>query len=112
VRFYEFYQDEKNYYLVTEYCEGGDLLAKVQMLNKLPEGKAAKILGQILSAMDTCHRKNIVHRDLKPENILFEGSSVESTVKVIDFGRSKLLMPKQKIVEKAGSVKYNFHTGS
>eukprot|EP01022_Parablepharisma_sp_SALTPOND_P021167 TRINITY_DN4088_c0_g1_i1.p2 TRINITY_DN4088_c0_g1~~TRINITY_DN4088_c0_g1_i1.p2 ORF type:complete len:386 (-),score=40.33 TRINITY_DN4088_c0_g1_i1:3646-4803(-) len=51
-----------------------------------------------------CHKKNIVHRDLKPENILFEGSSVESTVKVIDFGRSKLLTPTQKIMERAGSV--------
>ena len=56
--------------------------------------------------MDICHRKNIVHRDLKPENILFEGSSVESTVKIIDFGRSKLLMPKEKMVERAGSLFY------
>ncbi len=62
VRFYEFYQDEKFYYLITEFCEGGDLLAKVQMLRTLSEPKAAKIISQILSAMDICHRKNIVHR--------------------------------------------------
>ncbi len=88
------------------HSEGSDLLAKVQTLRSLPEGKAAKILRQILSAMDTCHKKNIVHRDLKPENILFEGHSIESTVKVIDFGRSKLLQPTQKIMERAGSLFY------
>ena len=59
---------------------------------------------QIFSAIDICHKKNIVHRDLKPENILFESSSVESTVKVIDFGRSKILESRQKINEFAGSV--------
>jgi calcium-dependent protein kinase len=53
-----------------------------------------------------CHKKSIVHRDLKPENILFEGNSIESTVKVIDFGRSKILLPNQKIAERAGSLYY------
>ena len=54
--------------------------------------------------MDNCHRKKIGHRDIKPENIVFEADSVESTVKIIDFGRSKLLKPKQKMTECAGSV--------
>ena len=59
---------------------------------------------QIFSAMAICHSKNIAHRDLKPENILFEKKSVDSRVKIIDFGRSKLLKPTQKITECAGSV--------
>jgi len=54
--------------------------------------------------MVLCHGKNIVHRDLKPENILLEGDSIDSTVKVIDFGRSKILKPNEKIIEIAGSV--------
>ena len=77
---------------------------KIQNLQSFPERKAAKILCQILAAMDICHKKNIIHRDLKPENILFESVSVESTVKIIDFGRSKLLKSKQKLTECVGSV--------
>jgi calcium-dependent protein kinase len=76
------------------------------MLNSFSEKKAAKIIRQVLSAMVICHGANIVHRDLKPENILFEGESIESTVKVIDFGRSKILLPNEKIFERAGSVIY------
>jgi calcium-dependent protein kinase len=86
------------------YCEGGDLLNKIKSLGPFSERRAAKVMRQILSAIDTCHKRNIVHRDLKPENILFKTTSAESTVKVIDFGRSKLLKPKEKISEFAGSV--------
>jgi calcium-dependent protein kinase len=44
------------------------------------------------------------HRDLKPENILFSGDEVDSDIKIIDFGRSKILKPLGKINELAGSV--------
>ena len=25
IRLHEFYQDDKNYYIITEYCDGGEL---------------------------------------------------------------------------------------
>eukprot|EP00330_Aristerostoma_sp_ATCC50986_P006776 CAMPEP_0114597122 /NCGR_PEP_ID=MMETSP0125-20121206/19359_1 /TAXON_ID=485358 ORGANISM="Aristerostoma sp., Strain ATCC 50986" /NCGR_SAMPLE_ID=MMETSP0125 /ASSEMBLY_ACC=CAM_ASM_000245 /LENGTH=62 /DNA_ID=CAMNT_0001801271 /DNA_START=434 /DNA_END=622 /DNA_ORIENTATION=- len=30
VKLYELYQDENNYYLITEYCTGGELFDKIQ----------------------------------------------------------------------------------
>jgi calcium-dependent protein kinase len=65
---------------------------------------AASIMRQIFTAVEYCHMQQIVHRDLKPENIVFTGESLESTLKVIDFGRSKILAPKTKITDKAGTV--------
>eukprot|EP01022_Parablepharisma_sp_SALTPOND_P021490 TRINITY_DN425_c0_g1_i1.p4 TRINITY_DN425_c0_g1~~TRINITY_DN425_c0_g1_i1.p4 ORF type:complete len:288 (+),score=28.19 TRINITY_DN425_c0_g1_i1:3717-4580(+) len=62
LRFYEFYQDVQNYYLITEYCKGGDLLNKLSMLFHFPEIQAAKIMRQILAAVEYCHRLNVVHR--------------------------------------------------
>lgn len=44
------------------------------------------------------------HSDLKPENIVFIESNLDSTLKIIDFGRSKILKVTQKLTEMAGSV--------
>jgi len=76
---------------------------------------------QILGAVEYCHRLKIVHRylltkitkyrDLKPENIVFEGDKISSSIKIIDFGRSRILKNKQTINELAGSVfLHNFMT--
>ena len=41
--------------------------------------------------MNYMHAKGIVHRDIKPENFMFETKDIDSTLKIIDFGLSKLL---------------------
>mmetsp|Transcript_69571 Transcript_69571/g.185180 ORF Transcript_69571/g.185180 Transcript_69571/m.185180 type:complete len:422 (+) Transcript_69571:882-2147(+) len=85
-----YFDDVSQVYLVVELCDGGDLEARIQhqrgcrrpMLCK----QVARYVQQICSALSYCHEGGIVHRDLKPENILFLNWSVDSTVKVIDFG--------------------------
>jgi len=62
VRFFEFFQDAKNFYLVTEYCKGGDLLTKLSEERTFSERMASNILKQVFSAVEYCHRNNIVHR--------------------------------------------------
>lgn len=48
VKVIEFYENEFNYHLVTEYCSGDDLLAKVHQDGMLSEHKAARYMYQIL----------------------------------------------------------------
>jgi calcium-dependent protein kinase len=72
VRIYEFYRDKQNFYLITEYIEGGELFDKIAKQRCLTEVDAAKIMKQLLSAVVYCHNHKIVHRDLKPENLLLE----------------------------------------
>jgi len=104
LKLYEFYQDESTYYVVTELCEGDDLLSKICSSKKqFGEREISLIMRQIFSAVNYCHKNRIVHRDLKPENILFVDNK-SLNLKVIDFGRSKLLKPLEKISELAGSV--------
>lgn len=71
MRLFEFCQDKKNYYMITEFCEGGDLLQKILKFHALSEQVSAKIMRQLLSAVAYCHSKNIVHRQEKI--ILFIG---------------------------------------
>ena len=59
---------------------------------------------QIFLAVNYCHSKHIVHRDLKPENVVFTDDKSNLFLKVIDFGRSKILQPREKFYELAGTV--------
>jgi len=98
-------------------CEGGDLLRTITTFRKVGQSDVANIMKQVLSAVKYCHARSIVHRysyyikcenkkrDLKLENILFKDRSDHvSTIKVIDFGRSKVLKSSRKLNELAGSV--------
>lgn len=53
------------------------------------------------------HKQNIVHRDIKPENILLESKSIDDfTIKITDFGFSKLYDPTEGMKDTLGSPLY------
>jgi calcium-dependent protein kinase len=53
------------------------------------------------------HSSLIVHRDLKPENFLFASKDVDSDIKAIDFGLSRVLRDKnQPMKTRAGTPYY------
>jgi len=70
VQIYEMFEDEKQFYIVTELCEGGDLFTRIETKKLFSEKFAAHVIEEVLMAINHCHVKNICHRDLKPENIL------------------------------------------
>lgn len=88
LKLYEFFQDSKRFFLVTELCSGGELFDKITEEQYFNEDDAAKIIKQILSAVSYCHQRNIVHRDLKPENILMNKDLKDPKITIIDFGTS------------------------
>ncbi len=62
LRLYEVSQDNDNYYLITEYCSGGELFDRIAEVKHFTEGSAASIMRQLLSAVAYCHSRKIVHR--------------------------------------------------
>ena len=72
MKVYEYFQDKKYFYIVTELCTGGELFDRIINRKHFSEADAAKLMKQLLSSLSYLHSHNIVHRDLKPENILFE----------------------------------------
>ncbi len=79
-------------FLVMEYLEGQSLGAALDVSGALDPGFTAYIGCQILSALDSAHRKGIVHRDLKPDNVyLVDTWHTQPAVKILDFGISKFV---------------------
>jgi calcium-dependent protein kinase len=59
VKIYEYFIDEENYYLVTEYCGEGDLY-NVMKNDFISETQAACIMYQILLAVNHMHKMHIM----------------------------------------------------
>ena len=72
IKLYEFYSDDKNYYLINEFCTEGDLSEKMYKLKSLPEPIVKIIMAQIFNAVLYLNNRGIIHGDLKLENILVD----------------------------------------
>ena len=97
-------------YMVMELLVGEDLASRLEKAGgKIPVADALTIATQAARALGKAHAAGVVHRDLKPANLFLttrEDGSV--SVKVLDFGISKLVRPehdtKSSNLTREGSV--------
>ena len=71
-------------YLVMEAIDGGSLAERLQREQQLPIDDAARIFGEVASALAHAHKRGVVHRDIKPQNVLLDSESGRALV--TDFG--------------------------
>lgn len=62
LKLYEFYQDQKNYYIIIELCTGGELFDKIIEQGSFSEREASYVMKQLLSAVLYAHNHHIAHR--------------------------------------------------
>jgi serine/threonine-protein kinase len=78
-------------YMVMEFLEGQDLSQLVEKHGGMPPAQAVDWVLEACEAIAEAHAAGVVHRDLKPANLfLHEKSDGSHTIKVLDFGISKL----------------------
>ena len=69
-------EDEENIYIAQELMRHGNLQEVLQKMadsgRKLTESEIAKIVYQVLMAINYIHASSIFHRDLKLENIMVD----------------------------------------
>ena len=73
---------------IEEFCDRGDLTVNARILLFL----------DVLAAVSHAHSHLVVHRDIKPSNVLVNNSG---SVKLLDFGISKLVAPEDVDVGEA-----------
>ncbi len=84
-------EETEQLYIAMEYLDGADLAHLTRRDGPMEVTRAAKIMIQVLGALEEAHGVGIVHRDLKPENILLTTQGgIPDFPKVLDFGLAKI----------------------
>lgn len=77
-------------FMVMELMHGREVGDELTERQRIPYREAVGYILQACAAMAEAHRQGIVHRDLKPSNLFICATDTGRTVKVLDFGISKL----------------------
>jgi serine/threonine-protein kinase len=77
-------------YMVMEYLDGRDLGDLIEKEGPLPFDEAVLYVCETCEAIAEAHALGIIHRDLKPSNLFLSRAGRGTTIKVLDFGISKL----------------------
>lgn len=106
IRLHEYFGSEKNFYLVLELCEGGDLSKFIKKNKRLDEPIAHSFLKQLTIGLTFLHGKSFIHRDLKPANVLLTQANNHAILKLADFGFAKHLASASLAQTRCGTPLY------
>eukprot|EP00189_Rhodosorus_marinus_P012244 CAMPEP_0184742844 /NCGR_PEP_ID=MMETSP0315-20130426/5787_1 /TAXON_ID=101924 /ORGANISM="Rhodosorus marinus, Strain UTEX LB 2760" /LENGTH=607 /DNA_ID=CAMNT_0027213883 /DNA_START=247 /DNA_END=2070 /DNA_ORIENTATION=- len=95
------FQTDRNFYLATEFCEGGDLYHLLKRRRRtLSENSARQITAEVILCLEYIHQRGCVYRDLKPDNVLLD---LDGHARLADFGLAKLLAKENGKYERTNS---------
>ncbi|KAM6144661.1 serine/threonine-protein kinase Nek5 [Phoenicopterus ruber ruber] len=91
VTFYASLQEKNKLYIVMEYCDGGDLMKRINMQHGVlfDEDQILSWFVQISLGLKHIHDKKILHRDVKAQNIFLSNNG--KIAKLGDFGIARQL---------------------
>jgi len=86
---------DNHYYLIFEYCNGGDLTKYCNNKDgKLDEHTARHIIRQVVEGLNELYNNKAIHRDIKRNNIFLHHPTknlMSPTIKLGDFGFARLI---------------------
>src|SRR4051794_11850171 len=85
---YDWGDDEREPYLITEYLGGGSLRAILDAGKRLTPSQALMVGLEAARGLEYAHTRGFVHRDIKPANLLF---GEEGRLRIGDFGLARAL---------------------
>ncbi|KAA6397885.1 MAG: putative NEK protein kinase [Streblomastix strix] len=100
------FTERSELFMITDYCELGDLKKVIKDLQSLPKEERLNhvwaLFAQIIKAVDFMHSLDIIHRDIKPANIFI---MEDGTARLGDFGLAEDIS-KDGFATVAGTLNY------
>jgi tRNA A-37 threonylcarbamoyl transferase component Bud32 len=87
VAIYEYGEEDGIAFIAMEFIRGKELKDYFDSGQRFASTEIARIMGEILGALDHAHRNGVTHRDMKPANVIVLESG---SVKVADFGIARI----------------------
>ena len=81
MKIFECFDDDKNFYIISDFCDQGDLLGKLEKLGRMNEIVVKFLMEQVFNAVAYLHSKNFLHGDIKLENILLYTATTKHSCK-------------------------------
>ena len=102
---YEYYLNGLEVFVITELLDQ-DLDVWREECEVFTERMAIDICRSILHSLQFISTRNVVHRDIKLQNILFRSPNDFRSLKLVDFGLSRILGENESVRDFCGSVGY------
>ena len=87
VSIYEYGEQDGVAFIAMEFIKGKELKEFFESGRRFAARDVARIMGEILGALDHAHRNGVTHRDIKPANVIILENGA---VKVADFGIARI----------------------
>lgn len=86
---HDFFQDEKCFYVVTDFCKGGNLDQRLKIReNGLEDWEVQAWARQILTGLKALHDQNVCHRNISLSNIMINEDASGGTCKLASFEKA------------------------
>ncbi|MGK7887556.1 MAG: pentapeptide repeat-containing protein [Crocosphaera sp.] len=86
-RLLDFFEQNKEFYLVQEYVKGYNLHQEVKKNGPFTEAGVKQFLTELLPILEYIHSQKVIHRDIKPANLI--RAQKDRKLVLIDFGAVK-----------------------
>ncbi len=82
----DYFEDDKQAYIVMEFLEGTTLREHILKDGKWPMEKTVRVFTPVMNALIRIHGSGLIHRDISPDNLMI---LPDGTMKLLDFGSAK-----------------------
>ncbi|XP_051025858.1 serine/threonine-protein kinase Nek5 [Acomys russatus] len=106
VTFFNSFQENSRLFIVMEYCDGGDLLQRIQKQQGVlfSEDQILCWFVQISLGLKHIHDRRILHRDIKSQNIFLSKNGM--VAKLGDFGTARTLNNSTELAQTCAGTPY------